>query len=40
MLKPVAQAIGAGIATGAPAVDILGAARTAPFTAGAYSYPY
>jgi hypothetical protein len=40
MLKSVAQAIGAGTATGAPALDILGAARTAPTTAGAYAFPY
>ena len=39
MLKPGAQAIGAGIAIGAPAVDILGVARTSPYTVGAYSYP-
>ena len=29
----------AGTATGAPTVDILGVARKAPYTAGAYSYP-
>jgi hypothetical protein len=40
LLKQGARAIGAGIATGGPTVDILGAARTAPYTAGAYSYPY
>ena len=41
MLKAGAQAIGAGTATGAPpAVDILGVARKAPYTAGAYAYPY
>jgi hypothetical protein len=39
MLKSGATAIGAGTA-GAPTVDILGAKRTAPYTAGAYSYPY
>jgi Right handed beta helix region len=39
MLKSGAQAIGAGIATGAPTVDILGDKRAAPYTAGAYSYP-
>jgi hypothetical protein len=39
MLKSGATAIGAGIA-GAPTVDILGATRTAPYAAGAYSYPY
>jgi hypothetical protein len=39
-LKSSAQAIGAGTATGAPTLDILGVARTAPhYTAGAYSYP-
>ncbi len=40
LLKRGARAIGAGITTGAPTVDILGAARTVPYTAGAYSYPY
>lgn len=40
MLKSVARAIGAGTMTGAPALDILGAARTAPTTAGAYAFPY
>jgi len=39
MLKPVARAIGAGTASGAPAVDILGVARTAPTTASAYGFP-
>jgi hypothetical protein len=39
MLKAGSVAIGAGTATGAPTVDILGATRTAPYTAGAYSYP-
>jgi hypothetical protein len=39
MLKTGAQAIGAGTATGAPTLDILGAKRVAPYTAGAYSYP-
>jgi hypothetical protein len=39
MLKSGAMAIGAGIA-GAPTVDILGATRTSPYAAGAYSYPY
>jgi parallel beta-helix repeat protein len=39
MLKAGAQAIGAGTATGAPTLDILGAKRVAPYTAGAYSYP-
>jgi hypothetical protein len=39
MLKAGAQAIGAGTATGAPTVDILGITRTAPYTVGAYSYP-
>ena len=38
-LKTGAPAIGAGLATGAPAVDILGVKRTAPYDAGAYSYP-
>ncbi len=40
MLKSGAQAIGAGTATGAPTVDILGVKRTAPCAVGAYSYPY
>jgi hypothetical protein len=39
MLKAGSQAIGAGTAVGAPTVDILGAKRVAPYTAGAYSYP-
>ncbi len=39
LLKSGAQAIGAGTAAGAPAVDILGVKRTAPYTAGAYAYP-
>jgi len=38
-LKANAPAIGAGTATRAPAVDILGVTRTAPPDAGAYSYP-
>ena len=38
-LKASAPAIGAGTATGAPTVDILGVRRTAPYDAGAYSYP-
>jgi hypothetical protein len=44
MLKPASVAIGKGIAPssapGLPTVDILGATRTAPYAAGAYSYPY
>ena len=40
MLKSAAQAVNAGTGTGAPAVDILGIARTSPLTAGAYSYPF
>jgi hypothetical protein len=40
LLKAGAPAIGAGTATGAPNVDILGIPRKAPYTAGAYSYPY
>jgi hypothetical protein len=40
MLKAGAQAIGAGTATGAPTLDIFSATRVAPYTAGAYSYPY
>jgi hypothetical protein len=39
MLKAGSVAIRAGVA-GAPTVDILGVTRTAPYTAGAYSYPY
>ena len=39
MLKAGAQAIGAGTASGAPTLDILGVKRVAPYTAGAYSYP-
>ena len=39
MLKSGAQAIGVG-ASGGPALDILGATRAMPTTAGAYSYPY
>jgi hypothetical protein len=38
-LKARAPAVGAGTATGAPAIDILGVERTAPYDAGAYSYP-
>jgi hypothetical protein len=38
-LKAGAPAIGAGVATDAPTVDILGVTRTAPYAAGAYSYP-
>jgi Right handed beta helix region len=44
MLKPISVAIGKGVAPssapGLPTVDILGATRTAPYAAGAYSYPY
>jgi hypothetical protein len=40
MLKSGAQAIGAATAAGAPTLDILGVTRTAPYAAGAYSYPY
>jgi hypothetical protein len=51
LLKSTAQAIGAAtgvqanaaaVATGTatPTVDIVGVTRTAPYTAGAYSYPY
>jgi hypothetical protein len=35
-LKSGAQAIGAGVATGAPTVNILGYTRTVPYNAGAY----
>ncbi len=38
-LKAGAAAIGAGLATSAPAFDILGDKRTVPYDAGAYSYP-
>lgn len=37
-LKAGAPAVGAGSATGAPALDISGAKRTAPFDIGAYAY--
>lgn len=41
MLKSVAQARSAGTTNGAPALDILGAARAASSTtAGAYGFPY
>jgi Right handed beta helix region len=40
LLKPGAPAIGAGTSTGAPTVDIAGVTRAAPYTVGAYSYPY
>ena len=44
MLKPASVAIGKGVAPssapGLPTVDIFGATRTAPYAAGAYSYPY
>jgi Right handed beta helix region len=39
LLKSSAQAIGAGVA-GAPTIDIAGVTRTAPYAAGAYSYPF
>jgi hypothetical protein len=39
MLKYGVKAIGAANEAGAPTVDILGVARKAPYTAGAYSYP-
>ena len=38
LLKSGAQAIGAGTAAGAP-TDILGVARKAPYTVGAYGFP-
>ena len=38
MLKPGAQAFGAGSAVG-PLIDILGYTRAPPYAAGAYSYP-
>jgi hypothetical protein len=40
MLKAGAKAIGAGTATGAPTLDIFSVTRVAPYTAGAYSYPF
>jgi hypothetical protein len=40
ILKAGAQAISAGTATGAPAIDIAGYTRTNPFPAGAYGYPF
>jgi hypothetical protein len=39
LLKSGSVAIGAGTATGAPTVDILGVTRAAPYIVGAYSYP-
>jgi hypothetical protein len=39
LLKSSAQAIGAGTA-GAPAMDIAGYTRKAPYAVGAYAYPY
>lgn len=39
MLKSGAQAIGAGVTTSAPTVDIAGFTRTTPYAAGAYGYP-
>ena len=39
MLKKGAPAIGAVTSASAPTVDILGVKRTAPYDAGAYSYP-
>jgi hypothetical protein len=40
LLKAGAPAIGVAIATGAPTVDIFGDQRSAPYTAGAYAYPF
>jgi Right handed beta helix region len=40
LLKSGSQAIGAGTATGAPALDIAGYPRVAPFPVGAYGYPF
>ena len=40
MLKTGSVAIGAGTATGAPTLDIFSVTRVAPYTAGAYSYPF
>ena len=39
LLKSTGQAVGAG-AAGGPTTDIAGAARTAPYAAGAYGYPF
>ena len=39
LLKSSAQAVGAGVA-GAPTIDMVGYTRKAPYTAGAYSYPF
>jgi hypothetical protein len=39
MLKAGSVAIGAGTNKGVPTIDILGVARAAPYTVGAYSYP-
>jgi hypothetical protein len=39
LLKSSAQAVGAGTA-GAPATDIAGVTRTAPYVVGAYAYPF
>jgi hypothetical protein len=40
MLKAGASAINAATAAGAPTLDIFGVTRSAPYTAGAYGYPY
>jgi hypothetical protein len=40
LLKSNAQAIGAGVAAGAPTIDIAGVKRTNPYAAGAYGYPF
>jgi hypothetical protein len=40
MLKAGSAAIGAATATDAPTLDIFGVTRVAPYTAGAYSYPF
>jgi hypothetical protein len=40
MLKAGSVAASAGTASGVPAVDIFSAPRAAPYTVGAYSYPY
>ena len=39
LLKSSGQAISAGTATGAPAFDIIGVPRSAPYAVGAYAYP-
>jgi hypothetical protein len=40
LIKAGAQAIGAGTAAGAPSIDMAGYPRSAPYTVGAYGYPF